>query len=63
MESDVDDDAEYVIQVRTAGSLQQKWSKYVQPNVTKFISLTNRYPIRSGEGKLIVTFFPVFCNV
>jgi hypothetical protein len=39
MESDDDDDVEYVIQVRTAGSLQQKWSKYVQPNVTKFISL------------------------
>jgi len=57
MESDDDDDVEYVIPVRTAGSLQQKWSKYVQPNVTKFISLTNRYPIRSGEGKLIVTFF------
>jgi hypothetical protein len=54
MDSDEVDDVEYMIQVRTAGSLQQKWSKSVQPDITKFISLTNRYPIRSGEGKLIV---------
>jgi hypothetical protein len=54
-----EDDVEFVLQVRTAGSLQQKWSKSVQPNVTKFISLTNRYPIRSGEGKVIAHLFIV----
>jgi hypothetical protein len=35
MDSDEDNDVEYTMQVRTAGSLQQKWSKSVQPNVTK----------------------------
>jgi hypothetical protein len=59
MESDEEDDMEYVLQLRTAGSLQQKWSKSVQPNVTKFISLTNRYPIKSGEGKVIAHLFIV----
>jgi hypothetical protein len=56
MDSDEEDDVEYAIQVRTPGSLQQKWSKSVQPNVMKFISLTNRFPIRSGEGKFFFIF-------
>ena len=59
MESNEEDDVEFVLQVRTAGSLQQKWSKSVQLNITKFVSLTNRYPIKSGEGKVIAHLFIV----
>jgi hypothetical protein len=46
-----DDSVEMVVPLRTASSLQQKWSKSVIPLVTKLISLTNRNPIRSGEGE------------
>jgi hypothetical protein len=37
--------------VQNVGSLQQKWSKKVQPLVFKFIGVTNRYPQKSGEDK------------
>ena len=50
--SDVDDDeAIIVIPCRSASSLQQKWSKFVQPLVTKFITCTHRNPKGSGEGE------------
>ncbi len=52
LSSDEDDNSECVVPPRTASSLQQKWSKSVLPLVTKFISLTNRFPMESGEGKL-----------
>ncbi len=51
---DSDDDVTYVIAVRTPSSLQQKWSKSLQPIVTKFISVTNRHPKVSGEGKFFL---------
>jgi hypothetical protein len=56
---DSDDDVTYVIAVRTPSSLQQKWSKSLQPIVTKFISVTNRHPKVSGEGK----FFSLVASV
>jgi hypothetical protein len=48
-----DEDMDEAIQlpVRNVGSLQQKWSKKVQPLVFKFIGVTNRYPKKSGEDK------------
>jgi hypothetical protein len=52
LSSDEDDNSEFVVPSRTASSLQQKWSKSVLPLVRKFISLTNRFPMESGEGKL-----------
>ncbi len=45
-----DDEVEVVIPVRTSSSLQQKWSKFLLPIVTKFIGFTNIYPKQSGEG-------------
>lgn len=38
---------------RTASSLQQKWSKFILPLVTKFITLTYRHPKLSGEGMFL----------
>ncbi len=58
--SDDDDDVEFVRCVRTASSLQQKWSKSLQPLVTKFISVTNRHPKRSGEGMFQHFLFILF---
>jgi hypothetical protein len=52
LSSDEDDNSEFVVPSRTASSLQQKWSKSVLPLVRKFISLTKRFPMESGEGKL-----------
>ncbi len=49
--SNEEDDISVVVPRRTASSLHQKWSKFVMPLVTKFISLTHRYPIQSGEGE------------
>ena len=46
-----EDDVQVIIPKRTPSSLQQKWSKFVLPLVTKFIALTNRHPKKSGEGK------------
>ena len=51
LSSNDDDDVEIIIPIRTSSSLQQKWSKFVLPLVTKFVSLNNRYPKRSGEGE------------
>jgi hypothetical protein len=48
-------EAAVVIPTRTSSSLQQKWSKFVLPYVTKFIALSNRPPKASGEG--------MFCSV
>lgn len=45
---------EMIIPVRTSSSLPQKWSKLVLPIVTKFIMLTNRYPLLSGEGNIFL---------
>jgi hypothetical protein len=36
---------------RNVGSLQQKWSKKIQPLVFKFIGVTARYPKKSREDK------------
>lgn len=36
---------------RNVGSLQQKWSKKVQPLIFKFIGVTKRFPKRSGEDR------------
>jgi len=50
-DTDVDgDDEAVIIQKRTPSPLQQKWSKFLLPLVTKFITLTIRNPKRSGEG-------------
>jgi hypothetical protein len=49
--NDEEEDVDIVIPQRTASSLQQKWSKFVLPLVTKFVNLTHRYPMKSGEGK------------
>jgi hypothetical protein len=49
-DDDDEDDVEFVMCVRTASSLLEKWSKSLQLLVTKFISVTNRHPKRSGEG-------------
>ncbi len=38
-----DDEIQVIIPVWTASSLQQKWSKFVQPLVTKFVILMNRH--------------------
>jgi hypothetical protein len=51
LESSEDEGEKQTLPPRTASSLQQKWSKFVQPLVTKFIGLTQRHPKRSGEGK------------
>jgi hypothetical protein len=51
LSSNDNDDIEIIIPIRTSSSLQQKWSKFVLPLVTKFVSLTNWYPKLSGEGK------------
>jgi hypothetical protein len=52
-----DEDIQVIIPLWTASSLQQKWSKFVQPLVMKFITLTHRHPRKSGEGK--VPYFAV----
>jgi hypothetical protein len=49
---DDNDNASVTVMLQMASSLQQKWSKSVLYYVTKFVSLTNRYPIKSGEGLL-----------
>jgi hypothetical protein len=52
LDEDSDEDVAGVpLPPRTSSSLQQKWSKFVQPHVTKFISLTIRFPRLSGEDK------------
>jgi hypothetical protein len=51
-----DSDNEKVIPSRTPSSLQQKWSKFVLPLVTKFICLTHRYPRGSGEGVCLLFY-------
>jgi len=48
-----DDSVQGIIPAWISSSLQQKWSKFVLPIVTKFIKLTVRYPMKSGEGKSI----------
>jgi hypothetical protein len=53
LSSNDDDSMEEVVPVRTASSLQQKWSKSVLPITTKLISITNWNPIRSGEGECL----------
>jgi hypothetical protein len=55
LESSEDEVEKQTLPPRTASSLQQKWSKFVQPLVTKFIGLTQRHPKRSGEGKSYLT--------
>ncbi len=50
-----------VIPVRTASSHQQKWSKFVQPLVMIFVSLTNRHPQKIGEDKLCFLSY-YFCS-
>jgi hypothetical protein len=50
LSSNDDDDVEVIVLVCTSSSLQQKWSKFLLPLVTKFIGLTNRHPKLSGEG-------------
>jgi hypothetical protein len=50
LEEDIDEDvAAVALPPRTTSSLQQKWFKFVQPHVTKFISLTVWFPRLSGE--------------
>lgn len=47
-----EDDAElFQLPTRNIGSLQQKWSKKVQPLVFKLIGITVRYLEKSGEDK------------
>jgi len=48
----VEDNGEvFQLPTRNVGSLQQKWSKKIQPLVFKFIGVTVRYPKRSGEDR------------
>jgi hypothetical protein len=56
-DSEVDSDCE--LPNHTTSLLQQKWSKFLLPIVTKFIALTEKHPMQSGEGKLIC----FLCNV
>jgi hypothetical protein len=49
-ESDTDEPL-FQLPSRNLNSLQQKWSKKIQPLVFKFIGVTHRYPRRSGEDK------------
>jgi len=51
--SDSEDDSDCELPNRTTSLLQQKWSKFLLPIVTKFIALTEKHPMQSGEGKLI----------
>jgi hypothetical protein len=51
--SDSEDDSDCELPNRTTSLLQQKWTKFLLPNVTKFIALTEKHPMQSGEGKLI----------
>jgi hypothetical protein len=51
LESSEDEGEKQTLPPRTASSLQQKWTKFVQPLVTKFIGLTQSHPKQSGEGK------------
>ncbi len=41
----------FQLPTRNVGSLQQKWSKKIQPLVFKFIGVMIRYPKRSGEDR------------
>lgn len=50
-ESDNNMEDSVTLPVRNVGSLQQKWSKKIQPLVYKFIGVTTRYPKRSGEDR------------
>ena len=43
--------AAVVLPTHNQSSLQQKWSKYVQPCTVKFIGLTNNHPLKSGEDE------------
>jgi hypothetical protein len=52
-----DEEIHAIIPVRTASSLQQKWSKFVQPLVTKFVTLTNRHPKKVGKVSCHLLFF------
>jgi hypothetical protein len=52
LSSNDDNEIEVVIPARTASSLQQKRSKFIQPLVMKFKALTHKHPKRSGEDKL-----------
>jgi hypothetical protein len=56
-----DEEIQVIIPVWTASSFQQKWSKFVQPLVTKFITLLHRHPRKSGEGKLPSSVILVLC--
>jgi hypothetical protein len=60
-----DSDVELVLPVWTASSLQQKWSKFVLPIVTKFICLTNRCPKKVVKVSLLHYFvlsIIIFCS-
>jgi hypothetical protein len=50
-DSPSEDSEVFQLPTRNVGSLQQKWSKKVQPLVFKFIGVTVRYPKRSGEDQ------------
>jgi hypothetical protein len=50
-DSPSEDSELFQLPTRNVGSLQQKWSKKVQPLVFKFIGVTVRYPKRSGEDR------------
>jgi hypothetical protein len=51
--SDSEDDSDCELPNCSTSSLQQKWSKFLLPDVTKFIALTEKHPMQSEEGKLI----------
>jgi hypothetical protein len=46
-----------VVTPRTASSLQQKWSKFVLPLVTKFVIITVKNPKRSGVCHVLMFLF------
>ncbi len=63
LSSNSEDEVEIIVPACTASSLQQKWSKFVMPYVTKLIVLTTRHPKLSCEGKSSCFFscFSICC--
>jgi hypothetical protein len=51
--SNEDSIPEVTVPVQMSSSLQQKWSKFILPLVTKFISLTIGIPLKVGKVSLL----------
>jgi hypothetical protein len=62
LSSDSEDEVQVIRPPRTASSLQQNWSKFLMPNVSKFIGVTTKHPKLNGEGKCIIIFLSVLLS-